>query len=431
MAHLALRYLFRYRRRYLFLFLALAFGFGIISFIRAAKNGMAENVYFSAQAHYAGDIIVQGIDNSYSQGHHFNREQTAFILEAAEQAGIDPVRTAVRTDLYDGAEIYFNGADLRLKYVQGVDWEAEESFFTRLDYTGAASVEPAAGNGILISESVAEFLGLQQGDDVVLETDPDGTPKNIGIFVVTGIIKDSSIFGYYKAYVDRKILNELIGFEPDDCSFVGFTMANHSDAEKKKAVFSGYLSKGLAISPLLTTKEEYNTERSKSWEGLRVFVLTIPVYLSDINQLLNAMDLLTYLLYGMMLVIILVSAGVTYRLILHERLREIGTMRAIGFHEGDVQNILILEALGLGVVSLAGGLFFAWFLSRIFSFVSFTRFSGFEIFLRNGKLTALFLPGTTVIDTLAVFCILLPAIWLLSFRVTHVKLPLLLSGDSL
>ncbi|MDR1930630.1 MAG: FtsX-like permease family protein [Treponema sp.] len=426
---LAAQYLFRYRRRYLFLFLALAFGFGIISFIRAAKDGMAENVYFSARGHYAGDIVIRGDNADYSHADHFDGEDTAFILETAEQLQLDPSGTAVRTDLYGRASVYFNGAVMPLKYVQGIDWENEAAYFSALSYDGLPG--NPGDDTMLLSEPLAKSLGIRQGDSVVLETETGGAAKNTGVFVIAGIIRDSSIFGYYKAYIARETLNSLIGFDAGDCSFIGFTFKDHSRTPQKTVLLRNALAQKFPTAPFLRDREDYNFERSKNWEGLRVFVLTIPVFLSEVDQLLNAMDILSYLLYGMMLIIIMVSAGVTYRLILHERVREIGTMRAIGFYERDVQFILVLEALGLGILSLIAGFFFARLLSAVLARLSFAWFPGFEIFLRNGRLTALYLPKTTVINILAVFCMLLPSIWFLSFRVTRNHLPLLLNGDTL
>ncbi|GHU80909.1 hypothetical protein FACS189468_2030 [Spirochaetia bacterium] len=248
---------------------------------------------------------------------------------------------------------------------------------------------------------------------------------------MAGIIKDSTFFGYYKSYISRAALNSLIGYEPEVCSIIGFYLRNQSEVEPKRALLYKELSQHISTSRLSHNRDEFDEAKDEDWEGLRIFLLTIPVYLSEISELLDAMNILTYFLYGMMLLIILVSAAVTYRLILHERTREIGTMRAIGFYEGDVRYILVTETICLGFVSLIAGFIFARLLSWGLSFLSFSWFPSFEIFMRNGKLTALYIPGTVLINALAVFCMLFLAVWFPVFRSSRKPLPQMLSGGAL
>ena len=162
-----------------------------------------------------------------------------------------------------------------------------------------------------------------------------------------------------------------------------------------------------------------------------VFLYTLPVYLSEISALLDAMNLLTYFLYGMMLLTILASAGVTYRLILHERSREMGVMRSIGFYGRDLRLILLTEIIILGIISMIAGFLAANFLSWAFSFLSFSWLPGFEIFLKGGRLVALYLPATIVVNTSLLLLVLVLLTFFQSLRVTRRVLPELLSGDPL
>ena len=167
------------------------------------------------------------------------------------------------------------------------------------------------------------------------------------------------------------------------------------------------------------------------WKGTNVFLFTLPVYLSEIANLMNAMDLLTYLLYTMMLIIIFVSASVTYRLILHERTREMGVMRAIGFYGADIRMVLWTEISILGFVSLITGFLLSAVFSTAASFISFSWFPSFEIFLRNGKLAALYLPGTVLFNILLTLFVLGLAVFIPAMRASNKNLPSLLSGEPL
>ncbi|MDR2768485.1 MAG: FtsX-like permease family protein [Treponema sp.] len=409
------------------MFIALAFGYGIITFITSVKDRMADNIYFSAQAHYAGDLIADAYDDT-DETHRMGGTDVERIMAAADRAEIDPARTARRTNLFNDTILFFNGNAVSIKYLLGVDYEAERPYFEALSYVDSGTPPSSLSrDGILLSAPVADFLGARRGDSLVLQLRNNGV-TNTGSFVITAVIDDSSFFGYYKAYINRRTLNGLINFKPDDCSTVGFFLKDRAQLVKKQRALNEELAKDLPVFPLIFNRDDFERERDKSDPFLRVMLLTIPVYLSEISQLLGAMDLLGYFLYAMMLLIIMVSASVTYRLILHERKREIGTMRAIGFYEAEVRRLLLAEIFWLGLCSLIAGFLFTRLLSWGLSRISFDWFPSFEIFMRNGKLTALYRPLSTAVNGLAVFALLFLAAYFPLYRSSRHPLPEMLGG---
>ncbi|MDR1239300.1 MAG: ABC transporter permease [Treponema sp.] len=424
-------YLFRYRRRYFFLFLALMFGFGIVTVITSIKDGMYENVYRAAQSHYAGDISVVGYDRDSLQTYHLAQNDIAAVFAALHNAGLAESRTVMRTLFGNKGLIYFNGDSLRLKYVIGLDWDRETIHLNALDYAEPPLESPRGEQEILISAPAAAALGIRRGDRLFLETETRRGQKNAGEFTVTGIVNDSTIFGYHKVYISRTVLNRLLDYGADDCSTIGLFLENRGRVEAARVSLLDELSKSAQTGPLVFDRDELSLAITGSWKGVKIFVLSLPVYLSEVSDLLNAMNILTYFLYVMMLLIIFVSAAVTYRLILHERARELGTMRVIGFYEADVIQALTLEAVELGLVSLAAGFVFARLVNRALGLLSFSWFPGFEIFLQKGRLSALYLPETTLINTAALFAILLLAVWFPAFKSSRNSLPNMLTGGAL
>jgi ABC-type lipoprotein release transport system permease subunit len=423
-------YLYRYRRRYFFLFLALVFGFGIVTVITSLKDGMYENVYRAAQSHYAGDISVAGYDKNSAQVDHLGEREISAVFGAVRDAGLAESRTVLRTLFGSRGLIYFNGDVLRLKYVIGVDWDREAFYLDSLDYA-EAPLDPLNEKGILISAPAAAALGIRRGDSLVLEAETYRGQKNTGEFTVMGVVNDSTIFGYHKVYVARTALNGLLGYAAGDCSTVGIFLENRGGVEAARASLQGELAKRVQTGPLVFDRDALSREAGSSWEGIKIFVLSLPVYLSEVSDLLNAMNMLTWFLYVMMLLIIFVSATVTYRLILHERSRELGTMRVIGFYEDDVIQVLVLETLELGLVALAAGFLFARLVNWLLGFLSFSWFPSFEIFLYRGRLSALYLPETMLINTAALFVVLFAAVWFPAFRASRNFLPKMLTGGAL
>ncbi|WP_461256972.1 ABC transporter permease [Treponema sp. R80B11-R83G3] len=429
---LGLKYLYRYRRRYGFLMAAMIFGFAVVTFITSIKDGMYDNVYYAAQSHYAGDIVAIGYDTNTTRdyAHRLGQNEISAILNAADQAGINPKYTVLRTIYGADGIIHFNGNAIQIKYLMGCDWDKEAHLLNKLNFE--EPVNSSLGNeDIIISVPIAQQLGAKIGDNIILETETRWGQKNTGVFIINGIVKDTSIFGYYKAYISRLSLNRLIDFNDGDCSSVGFFLDKPETAEHKRVLLQNVLSKQIQTGPLVYNRTQMNLERDRPWEGIRVFLYTLPVYLSEISQLLDAMNIITYLLYVMMLFIILVSAAVTYRLILHERAKELGTMRIIGFYGSDLRLVLWTEVLVIGFISLIAGFILAQILSWAVSLLSFSWFPGFEIFMKNGKLLPLYLPKTMIVNILLVFIVLFVMALLPSVRASRKNLPELLSGEPL
>jgi ABC-type lipoprotein release transport system permease subunit len=429
---LGIKYLYRYRRRYYFLAAALIFGFAVVTFITSIKDGMYENVYYSAQAHYAGDIVAVGYNALPDQAgylHHMGQNEISAILEAAALSGINARYTVQRTLYGDDAVLHFNGTAVQLKTLIGCDWTQEAHLFGKM----AFDEEPealAGDDGIVLSVPVARQLGAKTGDSVIMELQTRFGQKNTGIFIVKGIVQDTSIFAYYKAYISRLSLNRLVIYGDNDCSTIGFFFDDPARAEQKRIQLQKSLSaQHVQTGPLVYDRDGLTRERDRPWEGVRIFLYTLPVYLSEISYLLDVMNTVTHLLYGMMLLIVLVSAAVTYRLILSERAKEIGIMSVIGFSGGDLRMVLWTEIIILGLCSLSLGFVLARIMAWAISFVSFSWFPGFEIFLQNGRLMALYLPGTMLVNTVLLLFILLMLVLIPSLRVARKDLPVLLSGE--
>ncbi|MDR2211691.1 MAG: FtsX-like permease family protein [Spirochaetaceae bacterium] len=437
LAVLAFKYLVRYRRRYFFLFIALSMGFSIVSLLTAVKDSMDTNVYKSAQAHYAGDIVAVGYDNSMGDLNYLSADAQAGLYQAVEEAGIGETHIVERTIFGSNGVLYFNGGAVRLKYVVGVDWDNEASYFDSLNYRERSIIpaipakNPSAspeGDVIYLSAPVASQLNARTGDSLILEVNTRWGQKNTGVFIVGGIVEDSTIFGYYKVYIDRLVLNRLLLLDDGDCSIAGIFVNDRWGVEKKRALLQKALQHRLQTGPIVHDRKELDVAQLVPFKGLKVFLLTIPVYLSEVADLLGAMNIIAYFLYAMMLIIMMVSALVTYRLILHERRRELGTMRAIGFYGADIRSILLLETLGLILASLAAGVVLVLLFQWLVTFIPFTWFPSFEIFLRNGKLRTLYLPRTVAVNVLAVFVSLFLAASVPVYRSSREPLPNMLNG---
>jgi putative ABC transport system permease protein len=424
---LAAKYFSGHFRRYIFLLIAMSFGFAIITSMTSLASGMSRNIYNASQNHYAGHIFIVGFDkNARTQARITAREQ---ILKAIDESGISPERVVFRTMSFGEGILYFAGNAVRQKYVYGVDWDVEMDDFRKLEFAAGGVDSVAGDNNIFISEPVARELGARFGDDLVLEVITRTGQKNTGRVVVKGIIRDKSIFGYYKCFVQREFLNKLLVYRPHQCSSIGLFFKDLNHLYEKTEILYKALEKRIAMGPPVKVKEDLTRHISGSWKGIRYLTFPLHVYVSQVADLLAAMKIISYFLYIMMIIIIVVSIFVTYQLILHERSAEIGTMQAIGFTEGDIQGVLILESLFVFFISIIIGFILSRVIVNVLSLFSFSWIPGFEIFLHKGSLTTHVSFQTLCTNVLILFLCILPAVWIPSFQVTRRELTSALSGD--
>jgi putative ABC transport system permease protein len=425
---LSLKYLWLYKRRYIFLFIALAFGFGVITLISAEKDGIYKAVYLSAQGHYSGDLTVLGRDASLSINGHMNSKTMALVKKAASLSHLNPERTVMRTVVSGSPDttVYYSGSAVPLLHLMGVDWAAEKEYFDSMAYT-----EKKGGNTddtVILSKPAADAVGVHAGDRVLLEVRTCHGQVNTGYFTVASIMRDLSIFGYYKAFISRKALNKLILFPENECSVIGYYFKSDREAQKKCTALYNELKKLKAnLAPLPKTRRDYENSLGGG-RGDRLVLITIPVYLTEVSDFLDSLDILSVFLRLMMLLIIFVSTLVTCNLIIRERGKDIGTMRSIGFYESDVRFILFSEVTAAGTLAVIAGFLLSLLGAFIISRLSFTGISGFDMFLKGGRMTPLYEWKTFFSNILGAYCALFLASIPLCWQTSRVGLPKLLAG---
>ncbi|MDR2509972.1 MAG: hypothetical protein LBC77_04930 [Spirochaetaceae bacterium] len=424
---LSCKYLFRYRRRYLFLFSALCFGFAIITMIISFKAGISENLYTAAQSHYTGDIIFTGYDSETSVYRRLDAARQEAIYESVAESGAGVKSIVKRTLLNDEGMIFFNGESVTLRYLNGVDWNDEKNYFDKLNYTEHSAGAPD-GDSIIISSQVAALLGARTGDSITLELPDRSGQANSWVFIVHGIVRDETLFGFYKAYISRVTMNYLLSYDEGDCSSIGVFLKSRASAGKDLRIMRSELSKKTLTAPEMTTYKEFKERRREDYHGVKIFVLTLSVYLTDLYQLIDALNLLVVLLYVIMLLIILSSAGVTYNLILHERLRELGTMMSIGFYEKDLRRLLGMETAVLGTIAIGAGCALSVLLCASLGMLPLGNLPSFEILLSNGRLRAGFDPLAIILNIMSLYAMLFIAVSIPAARTVRAPLTELLSG---
>jgi putative ABC transport system permease protein len=149
-----------------------------------------------------------------------------------------------------------------------------------------------------------------------------------------------------------------------------------------------------------------------SWAGTRFSITTLNGMMEPLPSLATTLDLVRLGLFALLLAIILVELLNSFRMILVERTREIGTMRALGMQRSGVRNTLLLEALFLALAGALAGLLFALVLMGFLGELRFGGWNALEVFTRRGRFSFPFVPEDVAVTMLLLSGSTLLAAWL-------------------
>ena len=126
-------------------------------------------------------------------------------------------------------------------------------------------------------------------------------------------------------------------------------------------------------------------ESGEAWTGTRYSVATLDDYASQFLSILATIKAVSVVVFLALLSISAAGIVNTFRMILIERTREIGAMRAMGMRARDVERLFVLEALVISVLGSLAGLAAA---AATMGLASLPRFGGgqFALFLSGGRL---------------------------------------------
>ncbi|MBF9014409.1 MULTISPECIES: FtsX-like permease family protein [unclassified Oceanispirochaeta] len=416
---LSISYFKKHLNRYIFLLISLSIGFAVITIMSSLSMGMTDTLHNSARGHYGGDLFIISYDKDHGNKMHMSEPE--LVKDLLENTGLEYDLLQKRINYYREGILYFNGEGVGQKNVYGVEWEDED--FSALDIVEGSTDDLILDQSIMISETVASELGCKIGDSIILQGNTLSGQKNTVSLVLRAVFRDTSIFGYYKSYVPLKELASLLRFSEGDISSYGIYKQEGSfSSEDIKRVHTA-LSDNLDTAPLLENKEDLTRQLDRTqWTGERYFIIPLSLYISQVDDLLTAIDLVSYFLYIMVALIILVSVAVSYQMVIRERLSEIGTLRAIGMNRTTIMTILVLEALWLFGLSLLMGALLSIPGFGILSLIDYSALPGFELFLQKGRLVPLFTIKSVVLNILLLGLILIPAAVIPSYRASRYPL---------
>jgi putative ABC transport system permease protein len=200
---------------------------------------------------------------------------------------------------------------------------------------------------ILIPALLSRGMGVKTGDTVVIvATNQDGSVNGKSL-TVSGVLESATGPGGRDGYVHIEDAQEILRMPAADVSEVAMRLRDFGRLESVRLRLEGLL--GSDMNPQGKPLFEVHT-----WEQLSPFY-----------NIARMIDVMTFFIKLMLIAIVLISIMNVMVMAVYERIREIGTIAAIGTLPGKILSMFIIEGFCMGVLGtvigniLGGGILYA------------------------------------------------------------------------
>lgn len=339
---LAARNLLRYRRRTLLTALLITLGvMALLLFVAAAGSfkqtmvgSITDSMLGHLQIHRKG--YTQSIDNLPL---NLSLQPNAVgKIESALKADPDVAAYSLRIKLGAMFSNFTENTSIRLN---GVDPAAEDAALPALrqrindgDKNGAL----VESGKVLIPTLLARGMKVKVGDSVVLVVTNASGSVNGKTFTVGGILDPITGPGGRDGYIHISDARELLRMDKAEVMEVAVRLKSIDKLE--------------AVQTRLNAK----LDEIQNKEGKPATELHLWSDLSPFANIVRMIDLMTLFIRIMMIAIVLVSVMNVMLMAVYERIREIGTLAAIGTQPGKLMAIFLSEGLLLGLAGAVVGI---------------------------------------------------------------------------
>jgi len=191
--------------------------------------------------------------------------------------------------------------------------------------------------GIWIPELLAKGMKVKVGDTiVVVATNKDGS-VNGKQFIVAGVLESATGPGGRDGYIHIEDAIEVLRMDEMEISEVAIRLKDFGKLNAFSKKLDDLLSKEL------------------SKEGKPIFEVHTWEKLSPFFNIARMIDVMTFFIKLMLIAIVLISIMNVMIMAVYERIREIGTIAAIGTLPGKILNMFVIEGFCLGIVGAVIG----------------------------------------------------------------------------
>lgn len=393
---LALRNLTRQKRRNVILAIAIAFGFFVVTLIDGLTTGMVGNLEEQITQLVGGTVLVQGLEklppteeNKKAQIIPIVRDGD-YIKNIVENSNIKYKSYSCYST--NAGRMIFEGKKTAIQ-LYGRDL-SDQTLLKSFQFV-EGGIENIGPNTVIISDKTAESMNIEVGDQFIFSTSTIYGQNTVTDLTVAGIIKSNTFVNTLQAYTNLSELNTLIGLPEDGYTTFTIYLNNKNDQVKVANYIENQIrkdgknvtSRALAVSTNPSNigrgLEKQLEGEDNMWEGTKWAVEALYDEIPAINTVLVVVHTVTTIILIVILLIVMVGISNTYRMILYERIKEIGTMRALGKEGKVIKKLFTTEAVILCVLGAVLGLVLALIVMQIIHLIPINNES-LSIFLHKG-----------------------------------------------
>ena len=322
---LGLRNVFRQWRRNLLSIVSIIAGVFVLILGRGFVHGLNENIIRAQIDSLSGHVMA--VPSDYPTFGIQNPVDHLLTLDDATRAWLDDNTQAWTTRVLFVPRAIKGRDAMRIRVI-GFDPARDEAVFPR-DFWRIDGAMAEKADEILLSTGVSRILGVKKGDTIVLETRTAAGAMNALEVKCSGVLTTSNpILDQLGAFAPMALVDSLV--QPEGkWSHLAVRLADRRDAD--------------AIAAQL---------------GTRLKDARVTTYAQEAADLLSVQQLRQRMFDILALALMAISAtGIANTVLMatYERVREIGTLQALGMTRRSLVALFVTEGLLLGVLGSAVG----------------------------------------------------------------------------
>lgn len=408
----------RQKKRTLLLAGAIAFGVVVVTLLNGFTGGASRNIERVLTDLIGGHVYVSGTELTESRLiidviRDWEGSGSSLADVVAEVEG--QIADLNRRSRTLGTLIF--GSKQTNQFIDGVDWHGEPSFFPSLSLTAGSLPGPDDRTALILPEAAAERLRVEVGDQVLVRVATVTGQQNVGELVLAATIEDSGITAFSSAFVRLDYMGELIGTGAGEFQILNLYLRDPRQANRVAEVLRARLPTAPQDEQEPASGQPQGTpgalgagvnrlaDDEEPWEGTRYEITTLDDILAQVSDLFGVLDIVSLVVFLILLTITMVGVVNTFRMVLLERIREIGTMRAVGMQGRSVRGIFLMEAGFIGLIGALIGLVLAGIAMLVLGQLTLDTDSPLQFFLDDGRITFA-VPPLSVVTNVAILLVL-------------------------
>lgn len=402
---------------------AIAFGAFAITLLNGFTSGVEANAKGNLSNLYGGHIYLRGIETLSTGTRIPVIRNEKPLLAAIEASGIKTASVVKRTTIR-GSLIM--GTREAPSTIMGVDWNLESLLKDRMPLISGSFEGASQPDSIIIPEKTAKKLKAQVGDEVLARFTTVTNQNNVVSFRIVGIAKDTSDYADAYSYATLSYTADALNLKAGEFQSMNILLPNVADTDQAADALYKALSGKLTMAPRVTAaagSAAVGTTTATGTPpaggglmggmghgsgggmggvmaaptaavpgagtgevGTKLYSLTtINDMMRTVQTLITMLDSVGKAVFIVLLVITMVGIANTFRMMLLERVKEIGTMRALGMQRAEVLRVFLYEAAFIAIAGSLAGVLIAVIVGFVVQLFPMRGVS--SLFLHHGTLS--------------------------------------------